>query len=96
MDKTGEWHLAPAYDLTHSFNLAGEWTYQHLMSVNGKFRNINQSDFHTVGDRFIVPDYKGIIRSVTAAIKRWPEFAEAAGLAEREAERIQNDFRVEV
>jgi serine/threonine-protein kinase HipA len=95
MDKTGEWHLAPAYDVTHSFNLAGEWTYQHLMSVNGKFRNINQSDFHTVGDRFMVPDYKGIIRSVASAIKRWPEFAKAAGLATRDAERIQNDFRID-
>jgi serine/threonine-protein kinase HipA len=62
------------------------------MSVNGKFRNMNRSDFHAVGDRFLVPDYKGIIRSVTAAIKRWPEFAEAAGLPMRDAERIQGDF----
>ena len=62
------------------------------MSVNGKFRNINRSDFHAVGDRFLVPDYKGIIRSVASAIKRWPEFAETAGLATRDAERIQNDF----
>ncbi len=95
MDQTGEWHLAPAYDLTHSFNPNGEWTYQHLMSVNGKFRNINRNDFHAVGDRFLVPDYKGIIRSVSAAIKRWPEFADAAGVATRDAERIQGDLRVE-
>ena len=33
----GAWELAPAYDLTHAFNPSGEWTYQHLMSVNGKF-----------------------------------------------------------
>ena len=92
MDKTGEWHLAPAYDLTHSFNPNGEWTYQHLMSVNGKFRDITRNDFHAVGDRFLVPDYKGIIRRVTAAIKRWPEFAEASGFPTREAERIQGEF----
>ena len=95
MDKTGQWHLAPAYDLIHSFNPGGEWTWQHLMSVNGKFRNMNRSDFHAVGDRFLVPDYKGIIRMVTAAIRRWPEFAEASGLPTKEAERIQADFRIE-
>ncbi|MGB7511987.1 MAG: hypothetical protein WBP54_11965 [Pelodictyon phaeoclathratiforme] len=32
------------------------------------------------------------MRSVTTAIKRWPEFAEAAGLPMRDAERIQGDF----
>ncbi len=95
MAKTGQWHLAPAYDLTHSFNLTGEWTYQHLMSVNGKFRNITRSDFYAVADRFLVPDYKRILRNVTAALKRWPEFAEAAGLPTGDAERIQNDFRIE-
>ena len=95
MDQTGEWHLAPAYDLTHSFNPNGEWTYQHLMSVNGKFRNINRSDLYAVGDRFLVPDYKGIISRVSAAIKRWPEFADAAGLAARDTEQIQGDFGIE-
>ena len=28
--------LAPAYDLTFAHNPQGEWTDQHLMSVNGK------------------------------------------------------------
>ncbi len=96
MDKTGQWNLAPAYDLTHSFNPNGECTWQHLMSVNGKFRNINRNDFYAVGDRILVPDYKGIIRSVTAAIKRWPEFADAAGVETKDAKRIQGDFRIEV
>ena len=96
MDKTGQWHLAPAYDLTHAFNINGEWTYQHLMSVNGKFRNITRSDFYAVGDRFLVPDYKRVLSTVNAAIKRWPEFAEAAGLMREDAERVQNDFRIEL
>ena len=28
------WELAPAYDLIYVYNPNGEWTYQHLMSVN--------------------------------------------------------------
>ncbi len=36
----GQWELAPAYDVTHAHNPKGEWTSQHLMSVNGKFDDI--------------------------------------------------------
>jgi serine/threonine-protein kinase HipA len=38
------WELAPAYDVTHAYNPKGEWTYQHLMSVNGKFGDITSDD----------------------------------------------------
>jgi serine/threonine-protein kinase HipA len=34
------WELAPAYDIAHAHNPKGQWTYQHLMSVNGKFDGI--------------------------------------------------------
>ena len=37
MNRDGQWRLAPAYDVTYAYNPQGEWTYQHLMSVNGKF-----------------------------------------------------------
>ncbi|MGL5631314.1 MAG: type II toxin-antitoxin system HipA family toxin, partial [Azovibrio sp.] len=63
MSPTGHWQLTPAYDVTHAYNPKGEWTYQHLMSVNGKFRNITQQDLESVGDRFMVPDYRGIIQA---------------------------------
>lgn len=94
LDKGGQWQLAPAYDVTHAYNPKGEWTYQHLMSVNGKFRNINRADLESVGDRFLVPGYRDIIRQVFAALARWPEFAGAAEVPDDEMLRIQNDFPV--
>jgi len=94
LDKGGQWQLAPAYDVTHAYNPNGEWTYQHLMSVNGKFRNINRADLESVGDRFLVPGYRDIIRQVSAALARWPEFAGAAEVPDDEMLRIQNDFPV--
>lgn len=94
LDKGGQWQLAPAYDVTHAYNPNGEWTYQHLMSVNGKFRNINRADLESVGDRFLVPGYRDIIRQVFAALARWPEFAGAAEVPDDEMLRIQNDFPV--
>ena len=35
------WALAPAYDVTFAHNPQGEWTNQHLMSVNGKYKAFN-------------------------------------------------------
>jgi serine/threonine-protein kinase HipA len=95
MTADGRWQLAPAYDVTHAYNPQGEWTYQHLMSVNGKFRDINRADLEAVGDRFLVPDYRGIIKQLLAVIQRWPEFAAAAGLPPGEASRIEQDFQVQ-
>src|SRR3546814_7442817 len=48
----GRWELAPAYDVTHAYNPNGEWTYQHLMGVNGKFNGIKRDDLMAVAKRF--------------------------------------------
>jgi serine/threonine-protein kinase HipA len=42
LKQSGDWELVPAYDVTHAYNPRGEWTYQHLMSVNGKFDDITR------------------------------------------------------
>ncbi len=36
MDKSGRWSLAPAFDVTYSYNPQGLWTNQHQMSLGGK------------------------------------------------------------
>ena len=36
MKKSGEWLLAPAFDVIYAYNPSGEWTSRHQMSVNGK------------------------------------------------------------
>ena len=36
MDRSGVWSLSPAFDITWSYNPAGEWTAKHQMSINGK------------------------------------------------------------
>jgi len=48
----GHWDLAPAYDLIYAYNPKGEWTFQHLISVNGKFNDIGRGDLLTLADRF--------------------------------------------
>ena len=86
-----QWELAPAYDVTHAYNPRGEWTYQHLMSVNGKFKHITKSDFLAVADRFQVPRARAILKEVTEAVDAWPGFAKKAEVPANIAEDIGKD-----
>lgn len=82
------WRLAPAYDVTFAHNPRGEWTSQHLMSVNGRFRDITADDLLADADRFGLGEGKAILAQVRTALAKWREFAHAAGVAEVEVDRI--------
>lgn len=86
------WELAPAYDLTHAHNPKGEWTYQHLMSVNGKFSNITRADLLQEADRFGVRRPLALIADVKAALDNWPRLAAEAGLGRMAVEAIAAEF----
>jgi serine/threonine-protein kinase HipA len=83
------WELAPAYDITFAHNPKGEWTKQHLMSVNKKYKNVTATDIIEVADRFGVGEVKVLMSQVKEAIKLWPNFAKKAGLDKKEIKRIQ-------
>jgi len=86
------WKLAPAYDITFAHNPKGEWTNQHLMSVNGKFKNITTDDIMEVADRFGVGEAKQIIDEIREALKLWPTFAKKAGIDKNEIDRIKKQL----
>lgn len=88
------WELAPAYDMTHAYNPKGEWTYQHLMSVNGKFDDIMRDDALVEADRFGVSRPSDILDDVCTALASWPRFAKESGLNESASERVAADFRL--
>ena len=88
----GVWELAPAYDITHAYNPKGEWTYQHLMSVNGKFSAITRADLLIEADRFGVRRPRDLLADVRSALNNWPKFAKEAGLTVVTAEAISVEF----
>ena len=87
--QNGAWELAPAYDVTHAFNPNGEWTYQHLMSVNGKFAGISQDDLLVVAERAGVGTAPRVIQQVNDAVAAWPGFAREANVSASEVKRIR-------
>ena len=86
------WELAPAYDLTHAHNPRGEWTYQHWMSVNGKFDGITRADLLAEADRFGVPRKEELLGDVRSALDNWVEHAKAAGLSQGKIDELGRDF----
>jgi serine/threonine-protein kinase HipA len=88
------WALAPAYDVTHAHNPAGDWTNQHLMAVNGKFTGIDRADLLAVADRFGIGTAAKVLRRVGEAVSAWPDFAAEAKVSLGETRRIREHHRV--
>lgn len=85
----GSWELAPAYDVTFAHNPKGEWTSQHLMSVNGKFKDFTREDLLAPADRFGIGEAPDIIADTKKAIKAWNSFAKKANIATK----VSNDIK---
>jgi serine/threonine-protein kinase HipA len=90
----GNWELAPAYDMIHAYNPEGEWTYQHLMSVNGKFDGITREDILVEADRFGVSRPNDTVDAVRAALENWRQFAAQADLSDSVAKTVSKDFHL--
>lgn len=82
------WELAPAYDVTFAHNPAGEWTHQHLMSVNGKFKDFVLDDLMAEANRFGIGTAKQVIADVRKAVAAWSTYAAAADLPAAETDDI--------
>lgn len=95
MDDQGTWALAPAYDLIYAHNPAGDFTYAHQMSVNGERIDPAYPDFvemaATVSVNRGTPSRAR--EKIRIARGKWFEFAEAAGIDEERAERLDKAFR---
>jgi serine/threonine-protein kinase HipA len=96
MNQQGEWSLAPAFDVTYSYNPSGSWTAQHQMTLNGKRDGFTREDFEACAKSAVMKRGRAakIIGEVQAAVKRWPEFAAEARLADEWRDKIQKTHRL--
>jgi serine/threonine-protein kinase HipA len=90
----GSWELAPAYDVTHAYNPSGRNVHQHLLSVNGRFKDITRDDLLKVADRFAVGTAPKVLREVGTAVREWPDIARSAGVDPMEIAKIQDHIRI--
>jgi serine/threonine-protein kinase HipA len=86
MDTTGDWRLAPAYDLTYAAGPGGE----HYLDIEGEGRDPTRAHVLRLGARHGL-DAKAVtamVEDVRAAVSRWPDFSEAAGVTNASAREI--------
>jgi serine/threonine-protein kinase HipA len=98
MNREGEWRLAPAFDVTYSYNPSGAWTATHQMTINGKRDGFQRSDIRAVGRSAGLKQGRAesLLAEVTEAVDRWPAFAAEAGLPGDTASRIAVAHRLDL
>ncbi len=93
MHPTGEWRLAPAYDMIWAYNPDGRWTSRHQMSMNGKRDGMSRDDLRAVAAAVGVKRPDPVIDQVTASLAAWPRHAAMAGVPDEQAARVAGTFR---
>lgn len=92
MDKSGKWKLAPAYDMTFSYNVSNKWLSAHQMLINGKKSGITFEDLVASGSSMDISTKRcnGIIKEVADSVDSWMQIADEVGIREKTALGINN------
>ncbi len=98
MDRSGNWALSPAFDLTYSYNPQGPWTSQHQMSLNGKRDEFEWVDFITCARNASMKRGRAeeIMEQVSKAVLKWKNFADDAGVDPELSTRIGRMHRLDI
>ncbi len=96
MDQMGRWTLAPAFDVTYSYNPNGLWTRQHQMTINGKTEDLTIEDLYAVARRFRIGrknQLDEILEEVDESLDLWPDLASEAGVSNETMESVRLNHR---
>ncbi len=98
MDKTGQWSLAPAFDVTYSYNPSGDWTATHQMTMNGKRDGFTLADFRACARSALMKRGRAeaIVEEMRAAVAKWPDYAEQAKVINEWRDQIQRNHRLDL
>ena len=88
------WRLAPSFDLTFPYDTDGGWPVAHQMTVNGSPHGADRNTLLRLADRAKIPPRSAIsvLDQVTAAVDRWSDHAEAAGVHVRHRAEVQQQL----
>lgn len=94
MNATGEWRVAPAYDLTWSYNPDGAWTALHQMSVAGKRSGFSREDIVDVGRRYGIANPAAVIDQTIDVLVSWNRYASDVDVPARLIEMVGSTLRI--
>jgi len=96
MDRDSNWSLAPAYDMTYSYQKSGQWTSSHQMTLGGKGDNFTMDDFVRCGKTAQLKrgQAQRIIKEIGDVVSNWRSYADAAGVFPAQRDSIQRTLRL--
>ncbi len=96
MDRSGTWSLAPAFDVTYSYQPDGAWTGSHQMTLNGKRDGFALADFEACAKVALLKRGRArtIIAEVREVVSRWRDYADEAGVRSDQRDAIQATLRL--
>lgn len=97
MDRKGTWSLAPAFDMTYSYNPSGAWTASHQMTLNGKRDGFTLEDFKACAKGASMKRGRAetILEEVRSVVSRWKQYADEAGVSPVQRDQIQKTLRLQ-
>lgn len=97
MDRLGNWSLAPAFDMTYSYQPGGKWTSSHQMTMNGKRSGFTLEDFKACATTASMKRGRAetIINEVRAVVARWPDYADESRVTPEQRDKIHTALILE-
>jgi serine/threonine-protein kinase HipA len=98
MDRSGNWSLAPAFDMTYSYQPGGQWTATHQMTLNGKRSDFTREDFKSCANSASMKRGRAetIIEEVRVVVKKWRDYADESRVIPQQRDKIQTALRVDI
>jgi serine/threonine-protein kinase HipA len=96
MDRSGEWSLAPAFDVIYSYQPGGQWTSSHQMTLNGKRDDFTLADFEACARASSLKRgrARAIVAEVRDAVSCWRDYADEVGVDPAKRDAVQNALRL--
>jgi serine/threonine-protein kinase HipA len=76
MNRDGQWHLSPAYDICHAYRPSSPWVSRQSLSVNGQRDRISTEDLLAVANSMNIKKPSQILDEIRTQVSRWELFAE--------------------
>ncbi|MDC7231652.1 MAG: type II toxin-antitoxin system HipA family toxin [Spirochaetales bacterium] len=96
MNRSGKWSLAPAFDLTYSYDPAGRWTRNHQCWLNGKNNDFLLKDLTRFGEYCNLSEKESlcIIRRTAEAFSKFPGLAGEYDLSAPLKKNVEQNLRL--
>ena len=96
MDRSGNWSLSPAFDMTYSYQPGGKWTSSHQMTMNGKRSGFTLEDFKACANSASMKRGRAetIIDEVRDVVARWRDYADESRVHPEQRDKIQAALRL--